>query len=210
VKIFHCFIAVLRKQFLFRPSPFIPDADVNTSSSRLTPLKGKPLSGQQCSHEFELVDNKLSEVKEELYRSREQLSRSRLQPNLVHEIIDNCARSMAMIDRFTGRNPNSADSGWESCSSTTSTPTFSSLLHLENSTNNDQHTTTTTKYDKENIAKQCQWNEIVTQAKEKLVVSSPSSSFGINNFSSNVGDLCPRKKFNTLGILETDLDTGVC
>lgn len=149
-----------------------PRGDRGTSRLGTTPLK----SSHKLSHELE---SKLSEVKEELHRSREEISR--FHPNL--EEIDKSVRSSVAIDRF-GRNPPNRT-------------TSSNSSNSENSTNDHHHHS---RYDEENLAKQCNWNAIVTQAKGKLLVSSQSNKFN------NVGEFSPKK---CTGILETDLDTGV-
>ncbi|XP_035705443.1 uncharacterized protein LOC110846990 isoform X1 [Folsomia candida] len=164
--------SVLRNQF-FGPAPGMhePRGDRGTSRLGTTPLK----SSHKLSHELE---SKLSEVKEELHRSREEISR--FHPNL--EEIDKSVRSSVAIDRF-GRNPPNRT-------------TSSNSSNSENSTNDHHHHS---RYDEENLAKQCNWNAIVTQAKGKLLVSSQSNKFN------NVGEFSPKK---CTGILETDLDTG--
>jgi hypothetical protein len=163
------FVSALRAQFFQAPSS---KSECQMKSRRfLEPLKAD-----------RTLDCKLSELKEELHRSRGRISR--FHPNF--EEMDNSVRSSIAIDRF-GRNPLNRI-GWESSTSS---------LYSESS--NDQQS----RQDDENLAITKQWDSIVREAKDKLIVSTLSHNFN------NEGDFIKRK-YKGKGILETDLDTGVC
>lgn len=164
-----CVFPVLRKQF-FRPCKLGSESPTNRSG----PLK----ANRKFGHE---LDYKLSELTQEIHRSREEISK--FHPNL--EEMDNSVRSSMAIDRFGRNPPNGTTSwGWESSNSS---------LYSENST-------TTDLCSKRNKVLNNQWDDFVAKTKTKLLVTSRPNSFN------NEGDFITEQRHT--GILETDLDTG--
>jgi hypothetical protein len=146
--------------------------DVIISGRQRGPLKG--------DHKLAVeLDTKLAKFREELHRSREEISKSYPQ----FEEIETSVRSSMAIDRF-GRNPQNTLNSTERNGSTS---------YPLDSSSSSPAPSQVSRYVESELLKE--WNALIFEAKEKL-----NASFKRDD---NVEKSGPDS-----GILETDLDTG--